>query len=70
MYPEVLGYCFHSLPDAVADDKEEEAPAPEVGGERIVEALFVDRRVNCPHHIKQGVALALETIAHLALQVG
>lgn len=66
----VLGYCFHSLPDAVADDQEEEASAPEVGCERIVEALFVDRRVNCPHHIEQRVAVALEAIAHLSLQVG
>ena len=45
MYMEVFSDCFHSLPNAVADDKEEEASASEVCGERIVEALFVDRRV-------------------------
>jgi hypothetical protein len=34
-----------------------------------VEALFVDRRVNCPHHIEQRVAVALKTIADLALHI-
>lgn len=67
---EVFGYRLHSLPDAIADDQEEEAPAPEVGGERIVEALFVDRRVNRPHGIEQRVTVALEAIAHLALHIG
>jgi hypothetical protein len=37
----------------VADDQEEEAPTPEVCGERIVELYFVDLRINRPHHLKQ-----------------
>ena len=67
---QVLGYCFHSLPDPVADDQEEEAPTPEVCGERIVELLFVDLRINRPHHVEQRIAVALETMAHLALHIG
>jgi hypothetical protein len=66
---EILGYCFHSLPYAVAYDKKEEASAPEVGGERIVEALLVNGRINSPHHIKQRVAVVLKTIVHLALKI-
>jgi hypothetical protein len=34
VYLQVLGYCFHPLPDSVADDQEEEEPTPEVCGER------------------------------------
>jgi hypothetical protein len=67
---QVLGYCFHPLPDSIADDEEEEAPTPEVCGERIVELLFVELRVNRPYYIKKRVAVALETMAYFALDIG
>ena len=66
---QVFGYSFHSLPDPVADNKEKEAPTAEVCGERVVEPLFVNLRVNRPHHVEQRVAVALETVAHLALHI-
>jgi len=68
--PQVLGYSFHSLPDTVADDEEEEASTPEVFGERIVELSFVDLGVDFPHYVKQRIAVALEPMAHLALHIG
>ena len=55
---QIFGYCLHPLPDPVADDQEKEAPTPEVRGKRIVELLFVDLRVNRPHHLEQWVAVA------------
>src|SRR5271156_4787028 len=67
---QVLGYCFHPLADAVADDQEEEAPTPEVCGERIVEPYFVDVAINRPHHLEQRIAVALKSPVHLALQIG
>jgi hypothetical protein len=70
VYLQVLGYCFNALPDTVADDQQEEAPAPEVCGECIVELSFVDMRINRPHHLKKRVAVALKTPAHLPLQIG
>ena len=70
MCVQIFGYCLHPLSDPVADDQEEEAPTPEVGGKRIVELLFVNVGVNRLHHIEQRVAAALETMAHLALHIG
>ena len=66
---QVFGYRLHPLPDPVAHDQEEEAPTPEICGQRIVKMLFVDLRVNRPHHIEQRIAVALETMAHLPLHI-
>jgi hypothetical protein len=66
---QLFGYSFHCLPEPVADNKEKEAPTAEVCSERVVELLFVDLRVNRPHHVEQRVAVALETVAHLALHI-
>ena len=70
MCVQIFGYCFHPLSDTVADDQEEEAPTSEICGERIIELAFVDLGVSHPHHIEQRVAVALETMAHLALHIG
>ena len=66
---QVFGYRFHSLPNSVADDQKEETPTPEICSERIVELLFVNFRVNRPHLVKQRVAVALQAMAHLALDI-
>src|SRR5215467_3470385 len=70
MCVQVFGYCFDRLSDPVADDQEQEAPPPEVCGERIVELYLVDRGINFTHHLKQWIAVALKTPAHLTLQIG
>jgi hypothetical protein len=48
---EVFGYRLYALPNAVSDDQQQEAPAPKVCGQRIIELDFIEPRVNHPHQV-------------------
>ena len=67
---QVFSDCLYTLANAVAHDQKEEAPASEIGSERIVERYFVDRSINFSDHFEKGIAVTSKTAAHLALQIG
>ena len=60
---------LHALPDAVADDQQQELAAPEVAGDVVHELRFVDPGRLFPHQFEGDIAFHLPGPRHLALQI-